>query len=74
MTRMVDVGSEVAGVVLSVTAGPGTRVAEGDEIMVIESMKMEIPVMAPVAGVVAAVTVAEGEAVAEAQLLARIEA
>ncbi|MDF2234117.1 acetyl-CoA carboxylase biotin carboxyl carrier protein subunit [Albimonas sp. CAU 1670] len=72
MTMEIELESEVAGVVLSLTAAEGASVAEGDEVMVIESMKMEIPVLATSGGTLAAVAVAEGDAVAEGQVLARI--
>ncbi|MEE3101176.1 MAG: acetyl-CoA carboxylase biotin carboxyl carrier protein subunit, partial [Pseudomonadota bacterium] len=48
--RMLDVASEVAGTVLEISAAPGAVLAEGDQIMVLESMKMEIPVLAETAG------------------------
>lgn len=63
--------SEVAGVVLALTAAPGARLAEGDEILLLESMKMEIPLLAPRAGALT-LLVAEGEAVSEGQPLARL--
>ena len=45
-------------------------VSEGDTVALLESMKMEIPVIAPCAGTVMALHVAEGEPVAEDQVLA----
>ena len=62
-----------SGTVWTVALAPGAQVAEGDEILVLESMKMEIPVPAPAPGVVAELLVAPGEAVAEGQVLARID-
>jgi len=50
----------------------GQMVAEGDTLIVVESMKMEIPVTAPVAGVVTELRCAEGRAVALGQVLAVI--
>ncbi len=47
----------------------GATVAEGDELVVIESMKMEIPVLAVRAGTIAGVHVAVGDRVAERALL-----
>jgi biotin carboxyl carrier protein len=64
---------EVAGKVLRIEAGPGTRVAEGDAILLIECMKMEIPLVAPRAGRIAALHVGEGDAVAEGQAAATLE-
>jgi biotin carboxyl carrier protein len=62
--------SEVTGTVWKIEAAVGTTVAEGDTVVIIESMKMEIPVCATCAGVVREIYVAEGEAVAEDQPVA----
>ena len=50
----------------------GQRVAEGDELVILESMKMEIPVLAPVDGIVSRVALAAGTTVAEGDLVAVI--
>jgi biotin carboxyl carrier protein len=68
----IAVRSEVAGVVARVAVSVGRRVAEGDEIIVVEAMKMELPVPAPSSGVVAAILVAEGEMVREGQRVATL--
>ena len=68
----IPVRSEVAGIVARIAAVVGRRVAEGDEMIIVEAMKMELPVLAPMAGVVAAILVAEGEAVSEGQAIARL--
>lgn len=68
----IAVRSEVAGVVARIAAGVGSRVAEGDEIIIIEAMKMELPVPAPASGVIAAMHVAEGEMVSEGQAIATL--
>lgn len=62
--------SDVTGTVWKIEAPVGTAVAEGDTIVIVESMKMEIPVCAPCAGVVREIHVAEGDAVAEDQSVA----
>lgn len=59
--------SEVTGTVWKIEAPVGTAVAEGDTILIVESMKMEIPLCAPCAGTVREIRVAEGDAVAENQ-------
>lgn len=65
--------AEVTGSVWEVVAQPGARVAAGDVLLVIESMKMEIPVEAPRDGVVSAVLLAKGDAVTEGQAVAVLE-
>jgi acetyl-CoA carboxylase biotin carboxyl carrier protein len=68
----IAVRAEVAGVVGRVAAAVGRRVAEGDEIIIVEAMKMELPVLAPASGVIAAILVAEGEMVSEGQAIATL--
>jgi acetyl-CoA carboxylase biotin carboxyl carrier protein len=68
----VPVRSEVAGVVARIAAAVGGRVAEGDEVVILEAMKMELPVLAPASGVIAAILVAEGETVSEGQAIATL--
>ena len=70
----IEIESEVQGNVWKVLVAPGDRVGEGDVLMILESMKMEIPLEAPAAGVVAAVHVATEQAVAEGDIVAVIEA
>ena len=61
--------SEVSGSVWKVEVAVGQTVAEGDTLLIVESMKMEIPVSAPKAGTVAEIRTAEGEPVADGQVL-----
>lgn len=68
----IPVRSEVVGVVARIAVAVGARVVEGDEVVILESMKMELPVLAPAAGVIAAVLVSEGETVSEGQPLATL--
>jgi len=58
---------EVAGRVVRIEAQAGTTVQAEDAILIVESMKMEIPLFAPAAGVVEAILVAEGDEIAEDQ-------
>ena len=67
------VESDVSGSVWKLIARPGDAVEAETEIAIIESMKMEIPVLAPHAGKLARFLVEEGEAVAEGQVVAEIE-
>jgi acetyl-CoA carboxylase biotin carboxyl carrier protein len=61
--------AEVSGSVWKIEVTEGQQVAEGDTLLVLESMKMEIPVTAPRAGTVTDIRVAEGDAVEDEQLL-----
>ena len=62
---MTAVRTEVAGSVWKVEVTVGQSVAAGDALVIVESMKMEIPIEAPAAGTVAEIRVAEGDRVAE---------
>ena len=64
------VKSEITGTVWKILANVGDKVAEEDHIMILESMKMEIPVLAPDGGTVREILVKEGEAVSEGQVVA----
>lgn len=68
-----EVQSEVTGNVWKVETRAGARVAEGDVLVILESMKMEIPVEAPEAGTVAEVLVAVEDSVAEDQVVVVLE-
>ena len=59
------VRSEIAGSVWKIEVAVGAVVAEDDPLLILESMRMEIPLLAPRAGVVKAILVAEGEPIAE---------
>jgi biotin carboxyl carrier protein len=63
----------LAGRVWKIERRAGDPVAAGDVLVILESMKMEVPVEAPRAGTVTEVKVAEGDAVNEGDLLVIIE-
>jgi len=67
------VRAEVAGKVWKIEARPGAALAAGQPILILESMKMEIPVAAPRAGRLRELRVAEGDALAEGELIAILE-
>ncbi|MEM7095043.1 MAG: acetyl-CoA carboxylase biotin carboxyl carrier protein subunit [Actinomycetota bacterium] len=67
------VTSPVVGTVWKIQVAVGDTVEEEDIIMILESMKMEIPIEADVAGTVTAIAVQEGAAVAEDEPLATID-
>ena len=70
----VEVESEVQGSVWKVEVEAGASVSEGDVLMILESMKMEIPVEAPEDGKVLEIKVAEGQAIEEGDVLVVLEA
>jgi acetyl-CoA carboxylase biotin carboxyl carrier protein len=61
------------GIVWQITSMVGSRVEAEMPVLLLESMKMEVPVPAPHAGSVLRLLVAEGDAVTEGQILAEIE-
>ncbi len=65
-----QVRTEVTGAVWKVEMAVGDKVAEGDTIMIIESMKMEIPVIAEEAGTLSEIRVKPGDPVAEGDVVA----
>jgi acetyl-CoA carboxylase biotin carboxyl carrier protein len=71
---LVDVKTEITGNVWKIVAQVGDRLEEDDPIMILESMKMEIPVSAPEAGVLKEILVKEEQVVTEGTVVARIEA
>ena len=69
-----NVESEVSGNVWKIIVSVGDTVAEGDVLMILESMKMEIPVESPRAGVVTELCVATEQQVEEGQRVAVLAA
>ena len=68
-----EIKAHITGVVFQVAAKAGDRVGAGDPVIVLESMKMEIPVEAPRAGVVREITVQEGQTVQEGDTVAVLD-
>jgi biotin carboxyl carrier protein len=64
-----EVEAQITGSVWKIEKAVGDEVAEGDVLVILESMKMEIPVEAPCAGRVAEIRVAEGASVEEGAVL-----
>jgi acetyl-CoA carboxylase biotin carboxyl carrier protein len=65
-----NVEAHITGTVWKIEKQAGDTVEEGDVILILESMKMEMPVEAPEDGTVAEIKVSEGEAVEEGQVVA----
>ncbi len=70
----VTISSEIAGQVWKLVATPGDQLQADDVILILESMKMEIPILAPTAGVLAEILVAEEDMIGEGQPVARLDA
>lgn len=70
---VLDVPAPMAGSIKEVLVANGDEVREGQEILVLESMKMEIPVESPATGTVAETLVAPPQQISEGQVLLRIE-
>lgn len=70
---MPDMNAEMVANVWKVVVAEGDTVEEGDTLVILESMKMEIPVVAEDAGTVVKLGVAEGDVVQEGDLIATIE-
>lgn len=68
-----QVCSVVQGRVVEVLAIAGTKVQPGDDLVIVESMKMEVPIQAPGTGTVAKVLVGPGDPVEEGTVLVMLE-
>lgn len=66
---MSDIEAHITGTVWKIEVKPGDKVAEGDTVVILESMKMEMPVEAEDDGVVKEIRCEEGQAVAEGDTL-----
>jgi acetyl-CoA carboxylase biotin carboxyl carrier protein len=67
-----EVRAEMVANVWKVLVAEGDTVADGDTLVILESMKMEIPVIAEVDGTITAMGVTEGQVVQEGDLIAEI--
>jgi acetyl-CoA carboxylase biotin carboxyl carrier protein len=70
---MAEVKAELVGNLWKIVAEVGQQVEEDDTIMILESMKMEIPIVSPVTGTVTELRVKEGDVVQEGQTVAIVE-
>lgn len=70
---MIPIVSETVGTVWKLKVEVGDRVDAGDTLLIIESMKMEIPVLSPVSGEVSDIVAGEGEAVGMGQTLVTLD-
>ena len=68
-----EVKAHITGVVFQIAAKVGDAVTAGDPVIVLESMKMEIPVEAPRSGRLKEISVSEGQTVQEGDIIALLE-
>lgn len=68
-----DVPAHITATVWKITTAKGDRVEEGQTLVILESMKMEMPVEAPEGGTVVEICTEEGAAVEEGDVLVRLE-
>ena len=69
---MAEVRAEMVANVWKVLVNEGDQIEDGDTLVILESMKMEIPVLAEDSGTVASLKVAEGDVIQEGDLIAVI--
>jgi len=70
---MIEIQAEMDATVWQMLVVAGQSVAVDDEVIILESMKMEIPVIAPTNGTIASIQVSEGDAVKRGQTLITLE-
>lgn len=73
MATTIELKTDITGSVWKVLKRPGDSVDEEEPVLVMESMKMEVPVMSPEAGVVREILVKEGDTVSDGTVVARVE-
>ena len=70
---MANVEAHITGTVWKIEVEVGDTVEEGDTVVILESMKMEMPVEAPASGTVSEIKVKEGQAVNEGAVLVLLD-
>ena len=71
--RVAEIRAEMVANVWKVVAAEGQQIGSGDTVVILESMKMEIPVLAEDPGVLSKLNVAEGDVIQEGDLIAIID-
>lgn len=69
----IEVYAHITGTVWKIEVQAGANVNEGDVLVILESMKMEMPVEAPASGKVREILVSEGQPIAEGAVIAVLE-
>jgi len=70
---MAEIRAEMVGTVLEVVAAPGTALNAGDTVLILESMKMELPAVSEKAGTLTSLAVAKGDRVQQGDVLGTVE-
>ncbi|UOX88644.1 biotin/lipoyl-binding carrier protein [Amycolatopsis sp. FBCC-B4732] len=70
---MAEIRAEMVGTVLEVVAAPGTALNAGDTVLILESMKMELPAVSEMAGTLTSLVVAKGDRVQQGDVLGTVE-
>lgn len=71
--KRADIVAEMVANVMTVVVAPGDQLEAGDTVVLLESMKMEIPVLAEAPGTVYAVKVSQGDVVQEGDILVTLD-
>ena len=71
---MAEVTAHISGTIFKIETEVGASVTAGDEMIILESMKMEIPIEAPLDGIVQEILVKEGQTIEEGDVVAVIAA
>lgn len=70
---MAEIIAHITGTIFKIEKPVGAQVSEGEEVIILESMKMEIPLESPINGVIKEIRVAEGDPVDEDMVVAIVE-
>ncbi len=73
MATTIELKADITGSVWKILKRPGEKIDEEEPVLIMESMKMEVPVSSPEAGVVREILVKEGETVSDGTVVARVE-
>ncbi len=74
MSRVVEqIQAEMVSNVLKIVVAVGDRLGPGDTVVILESMKMEIPVVCEIGGVITEIAVHEGEVIQDGDLIAVLD-
>ena len=71
--QVIEIVAEMVANVMKVVVAPGEKVEAGDTVVLLESMKMEIPVLVEAPGTIVAVKVGEGDVVQEGDILVTLD-